>query len=223
MALNRDQPIMLQPGKRPRYDIPDGTDTNRNFMVGQWQGNGDITFQWNLGGLHFREKKQGESLSDFMERQGLHQLCMPSDSSRHQFESVEYKARMAGAALIHAFLLDKEHVCIGYRGCRCWIWTAVEHGNFRNHRAGSIDVHHLFPAFRILLEDAYVAAYNHKKPLDWLSRKEQHLSFAEMKFDCRLSDFRKLLRSQASEQRRALKSCDSFRFSRVIHNIVIMT
>ena len=84
-------------------------------------------------------------------------------------------------------------------------------------------MHHLFPAVCIMLEDAYIATYNHKKPFDRLSRKEQHLSFAEMKFHGAPGNLRKLIRSQAPEQRRALKGCDSSRSSRVLHNIAIIT
>ena len=83
MALDCDQPIMFQLGKSPRHNIPYRTDANSNFMVGQRQMNGGLTLHRNIGGLHFCEKKQGQSLSNFMQGQGLHQLCMSSYSLRH--------------------------------------------------------------------------------------------------------------------------------------------
>src|ERR1035437_7470052 len=148
---------------------------------------------------------------------------MFSDALRHELERPEYKGWMTDAALVYVALMEKEHISIGRCDGRCWVGSAIEDRHVGNDRASSIDMHHLFPAIRVVLKDAHLAADNHKKSFDRLSVKKQHLSLGEVQIHRLLGKLREFLHSQTAKQYGVLQSRDSFCFHCILHNIVIMT
>ena len=107
-VVDRNQALLFESSESTRNYISYRTDVAGNLVIGETQAKCDWNVCREVGGLRLCKKKECKSLSNFMKRQSVYQICMSPDPARHQLKCRKCERWILRAQIKNVEIFDKE-------------------------------------------------------------------------------------------------------------------